>query len=69
MSALDPVEEHKRDCHARWMLDNMPAEEIREWLKKQPAEFREDMRQRLNTEREKRRNRGDINPNSNHGPR
>ncbi|MGI0120102.1 hypothetical protein [Zooshikella sp. RANM57] len=41
----------------------MPAEEIRDWLKKQPAEFREDMRQRLNTEREKRSNRGDINPN------
>ncbi|AMO55961.1 hypothetical protein GZ77_07345 [Endozoicomonas montiporae] len=48
---LHPVEEHKRDCLARYYLDNLSRTEVASWLESQTnACYREDMRQRLNTQ-------------------
>ena len=48
---LHPIEEHKRDCLARYYLDNLSREEVASWLKSQKNDsFREDMRYRLNAE-------------------
>ncbi len=49
---LHPIEEHKRDCLARYYLDNLSREEVASWLKSQKNDsFREDMRYRLNAEK------------------
>ncbi|WP_133296157.1 hypothetical protein [Zooshikella ganghwensis] len=70
MSALGPVEAHKRDCLARWMLSKKTDESIRRWLKKLPEQYQVDMRQRLNTEREKQKRRryGDRHNTRTNGP-
>ncbi|WP_067517737.1 hypothetical protein [Endozoicomonas ascidiicola] len=49
---IPATEAHKRDCLARYYLDNKSREEIKQWLEKlTAAEYREDMRQRFNQQR------------------
>jgi short subunit dehydrogenase-like uncharacterized protein len=45
---MDEIEQHRRDCLARYLLNNKPRQYIQKWLDKQKGAFREDMRERLN---------------------
>ncbi|WP_257293672.1 hypothetical protein [Endozoicomonas sp. YOMI1] len=48
---IPPLEAHKRDCLARYYLDNKSRDEIAQWLERiTVADYREDMRERLNTQ-------------------
>jgi len=52
MHELLPEEVHRRDCLARHLLRRWSRQEIVDWLKdpKKTERFREDMRERLNTQ-------------------
>ncbi|WP_207267451.1 hypothetical protein [Pseudomonas sp. GW101-3H06] len=53
MPELSPQEVHRRDCLARHLLHRWSRQEIVDWLNdpKKTDRFREDMRERLNTQR------------------
>lgn len=54
MPELSAEETHRRDCLARHLLRRWTRQEIVEWLNdpKKHERFREDMRQRLNTQKQ-----------------
>lgn len=54
MPELSPQETHRRDCLARHLLRRCSRQEIVDWLNdpKKPERFREDMRERLNTQKQ-----------------
>jgi hypothetical protein len=53
MPELSTQEVHRRDCLARHLLQRWSRQEIVDWLNdpKKTDRFREDMRERLNTQR------------------
>lgn len=51
----DQWENDKRDCLARELLNNKTHDEIREWLTQQKGDYREDMRRRINEQRQRRK--------------
>lgn len=54
MPELSAEETHRRDCLARHLLRRWTRQEIVDWLNdpKKQERFREDMRKRLNTQRQ-----------------
>jgi hypothetical protein len=54
MPELSTEETHRRDCLARHLLRCWSRQEIVDWLNdpKKPERFREDMRERLNTQKQ-----------------